>query len=120
MDEYLYDVEEELYGDDEDYAEFRCPECGETICLDEEDFCKDTVVCPSCGHEIFLDECEECDCECSEDDETKDNSRKISSKADARRRPLSVFGENKPDCAFVIIAAVLYALKTALFTIQKS
>ena len=66
MDEDLYDVEEALYDDEcgfEDYCEFDCPECGETICLDEEDFGKDSVICPACGKEIFLDDvCDECDC----------------------------------------------------------
>ena len=77
MDEDLYDVEEMLMDecdcDCDDYAEFDCPECGETICLDEEDFCSETVVCPACGHEIFLDECDcdECDCGCCDEEEDK-------------------------------------------------
>lgn len=66
MDEDLYDVEEEVFADDLDgYAEFACPECGEIICLDEEDFCNDSVKCPACDHEIFLDDCDcDCDCDC--------------------------------------------------------
>ena len=76
MDEDLYDVEEAVFDDDcdfGDYAEFDCPECGETICLEEEDFGKDSVICPCCGKEIFLDdvcgdECCDCDECCSEED----------------------------------------------------
>ena len=80
MDEDLYDVEEMLFDDDEcgcgDFAEFDCPECGETICLEEEDFGKDSVVCPCCGKEIFLDDvCDDecCDCdECCGEDEKEE------------------------------------------------
>lgn len=76
MDEDLYDVEEMLFDDEccGDYAEFDCPECGETICLEEEDFGKDSVICPCCGKEIFLDEvCDDCcDCDDCSDDEANE------------------------------------------------
>ncbi|MBQ6552216.1 MAG: hypothetical protein IJL83_01150, partial [Clostridia bacterium] len=59
-----------LYEDEDfvDYCEFDCPECGETICLDEEDFGKDSIFCPACGKEIFLDDVcgDECECDCDE------------------------------------------------------
>lgn len=76
MDEDIYDIEEDLYGDDEDfdddeYAEFPCPNCGEIICLEEEDFCEDTIKCPSCGYEIDFDDCCDDDCDCCDCEDCK-------------------------------------------------
>lgn len=44
--------------DDEDieYYELDCPQCGETICLDEDFFdVDDDIVCPACGEVIEID-----------------------------------------------------------------
>lgn len=47
---------------DEDFVEVECPECGETICLDDTiDF--DHVTCPSCGAEFS------CVCDCCDDED---------------------------------------------------
>lgn len=84
-DERLCDIEDDLYGDDEDeddddcdccdcdecdecYAEIECPSCGNVIALEEvlaED--ADSIVCPSCNEKIEIeweDDEDECDCGC--------------------------------------------------------
>ncbi|MBQ8588017.1 MAG: hypothetical protein IJ454_01360 [Clostridia bacterium] len=42
--------------DDLEYYELDCPNCGETICLDEDFFDEDDdIVCPNCGETIEID-----------------------------------------------------------------
>ena len=42
--------------DDLEYYELECPNCGETICLDEDFFdTDDEIVCPNCGENIEID-----------------------------------------------------------------
>ena len=42
--------------DDLEYYELDCPNCGETICLDEDFFDgDDDIVCPACGEAIEID-----------------------------------------------------------------
>ncbi len=44
------------FDDDIEYYELDCPNCNETICLDEDFFdTDDDIVCPSCGEHIELD-----------------------------------------------------------------
>ena len=88
IDEDLGELEEEVYGDecdcgcdhdsdDIDYFEIECPNCKETIRIDEDFFDDDEekpLVCPNCKKEIELDfscDCDECgdDCDCGHDDE---------------------------------------------------
>lgn len=78
IDEDLAEVEEFLFGEEEeeedfDCVDFECPNCGEKICLDadlleiDED---DTITCPACGEKIELDldfECDCDDCHCDDD-----------------------------------------------------
>lgn len=75
IDEDLGALEEDFYDedycccdDDDDLYEFECPSCGETICLEDEDFEEDaSLSCPACGTPIELEF--ECDCgECDEEE----------------------------------------------------
>ena len=91
IDEDLGKLEEEVYGDecgcedcgcdDMDFFEIECPNCKETIRIDEDFFDDDEekpIVCPSCKKEIELDfscDCDDCgdgcgdDCGCGHDGE---------------------------------------------------
>lgn len=82
IDDDLSEVEEELFGDEDDYDdedddededdqyyEVECPTCREVIYLDQELADKDEIKCPNCGEKLELDfsECEcddDCDCGC--------------------------------------------------------
>lgn len=83
IDEDLGEVEEIVYDDEDcdcgcddlDCFEIECPNCGETICIDESFFDDDEdmpIVCPHCDKEIELDfscDCDDCgcdDCDCEE------------------------------------------------------
>ena len=68
------EVFDEFYDDDyddDDDNEFsiRCQECGEDICVTDDDLMEGEVVCPNCGTEIEFDfdcndDCDDdCDCE---------------------------------------------------------
>ena len=64
-------VEEELYGDMEnmfsdDVYEIVCPNCQETVVLDEEMLIGGDVICPGCGEKIEI-EIDTCDCGHSHD-----------------------------------------------------
>ena len=68
IDEDLSELEEEVYGqddlDDDGFIELECPNCKETVFIDENVFDEeDEIVCPNCNEPIEL----ECDC-CSDDD----------------------------------------------------
>lgn len=74
IDEDLAKVEEELIdddcdcgcGDDMDYYEIECPNCGEIVCLDEDFLLDDEdLKCPNCGEPIEIDF--DCDCDCDDD-----------------------------------------------------
>ena len=72
LDEDLGDVEDYLFGDDEDecdccdeddccdccdegFLEIECPKCNEVICIDE-DYDEDEIICPACNEKIDIDE----------------------------------------------------------------
>ncbi len=80
VDEDLSDVEELIYEDDEcgcdceDYDdddevyEVVCPNCNDTIYLDEEMLMDGRIDCPNCGTDLEFDfdcecDCEDCDCD---------------------------------------------------------
>ncbi|MBQ7717924.1 MAG: hypothetical protein IJT38_01300 [Clostridia bacterium] len=71
IDEDLADVEDYLFGEDEDdfddflIEDVECPYCGESIAIDSDilDSEDDTITCPACGKEIEL-EFEDCGCDC--------------------------------------------------------
>lgn len=57
------------YDDDDNEFSIRCQECGEDICVTDDDLMEGEVVCPNCGTEIEFDfdcndDCDDdCDCE---------------------------------------------------------
>lgn len=66
IDEDLSYVEQELFGDEHgDFAdemyEIVCPNCQETVHLDEEMLLGGDVICPACGEKIEI-EIDSCDC----------------------------------------------------------
>jgi predicted RNA-binding Zn-ribbon protein involved in translation (DUF1610 family) len=83
IDEDLGNVEEDLYGDedededdeDEELYEVECPNCGDTIYLDEDMIQEEKMECPNCGEllEFDFEGCDECGCGCHdhESDEEK-------------------------------------------------
>lgn len=63
VDEDLAELEDLIYGEDEDdELSVECPNCGELIYLDAETLedCEDSIVCPSCNEKIEI----EYDCDC--------------------------------------------------------
>ena len=73
----LADVEEILFGedeeddawDDEDFFEMDCPNCGEKLVIDETVLEEGAVECPSCGQKFSLETdgcCEDNGCSCCE------------------------------------------------------
>ncbi|MFR1517592.1 MAG: CD1247 N-terminal domain-containing protein [Clostridia bacterium] len=86
IEERLDEAEECLYdecddcccGEDTEFAELECPNCGAEIELDKAviDEDKNILICPNCKEEIqieWIDECDEdcccCDHDCSGDEE---------------------------------------------------
>ena len=71
LDEDLGDVEDYLFGDDDEcdccdddecdcccddgFLEIECPKCGEIICVDE-DYDADEIICPACNEKIDIDD----------------------------------------------------------------
>lgn len=77
IDQDLEQLEDEIYEDDEDdcfdedgYIEVECPNCHETILLDEEMFDdEEEVLCPNCKEKLELEFDNDCDCGCGHDHE---------------------------------------------------
>ncbi|HHY90770.1 MAG TPA: hypothetical protein GX503_03820 [Clostridiales bacterium] len=82
IDEDLSDIEEELFGEDDeddeeyediDFVEVECPHCHEILYLDEDFMCNDDeeneVICPNCREKIVIDE----NC-CNDDDDEHNHS----------------------------------------------
>lgn len=82
----LSDVEDDLYGeeddcdccdcdDDEEYFQVECPNCGETLDIDEDVLDAGVIQCPSCKQRFALDLYDddgcECGCGCDHDDEVE-------------------------------------------------
>ena len=74
IDEDLGGLEEDYYGecdcdcdcdcdDETEFYEMECPNCGETICVDDSGLFDDGIVCPNCNENIELD-FDDCDCDC--------------------------------------------------------
>jgi Zn finger protein HypA/HybF involved in hydrogenase expression len=66
VDEDLAQVEEEVFGEGaDDYSdemyEITCPNCQQTVQLDEEVLLGGDVICPNCGDKIEI-EIDACDC----------------------------------------------------------
>ena len=79
----LSDVEKAVFEDededddcccdeDDDFFEVDCPNCGETLVIDESVLEEGVIQCPSCKQKFALDLSDECDCGCEDDDEDGD------------------------------------------------
>lgn len=59
MDDDLAEVEEELFGEedeDDDFLEIECPHCHEVIYFDQDALAGDTLICPVCNQAILPEE----------------------------------------------------------------
>ena len=82
VDEDLSSLEDIIYEDDEcdgdcdccddEVYEIECPNCHDTIYLDEDMIREDGMECPNCGTPLEFDFDCECDCEECSDEGTKD------------------------------------------------
>lgn len=69
IDEDLNDIEEEIYGEDDDdmededhdLFEVNCPNCDEPVLIDDEMLDSEKIICPNCKEEIEFEF--DCDCE---------------------------------------------------------
>ena len=79
----LSDVEKAVFEDededddcccdeDDDFFEVDCPNCGETLVIDESVLEEGVIQCPSCKQKFALDLSVECGCGCEGDDEDGD------------------------------------------------
>lgn len=77
LDEDLSDLEDDFYGSDDDddcdcdcdedpLYEVTCPQCSDTIYLDEDMLVEGEIACPNCGEKLEFD-LEGCDCDCGDD-----------------------------------------------------
>ena len=65
IDEDLGAVEEDIYEgdfDDEDYYEVDCPNCGDTLMIDESVLEEGVIQCPGCKQKFALDLSDDCCC----------------------------------------------------------
>lgn len=75
VDEDLSGVEDIIYDDcdddcdccDDEVYEVECPNCHDTIYLDEDMLEEEGIDCPNCGTPLEFDFDGDCDCECCED-----------------------------------------------------
>lgn len=68
LESFVYEDYDEDYDEDEDYFEVDCPNCGETVCVDEGILEDGSINCPSCNEVLEFDI--ECGCdECKPDNE---------------------------------------------------
>lgn len=87
VDEDLANLEDDFYGedddcdcgccDDDDVYEVECPNCHDTIYLDEDMLCDGGIECPNCGTDLefdFDDNCECCAHECCDCEDESDNT----------------------------------------------
>lgn len=68
------DCDDDFDFDDDELYEVTCPNCGDTLCLDEDMLDEGSIDCPGCGEtlEFDLDCCcddDDCDCGCGHDHE---------------------------------------------------
>lgn len=77
VDEDLAAIEDDFYGDDDDcdcccdddddLYEITCPNCNDTIYLDEDMIDEGGIKCPNCGTDLEFDFDDDCDCCCGDD-----------------------------------------------------
>ena len=65
------DEDECCCGDDDDFFETECPNCGESLVIDEDVLESGAVQCPNCKEKFSIDLCDDeedgcCDCGCEE------------------------------------------------------
>lgn len=65
----IYETLDECY--DDDFVEITCPNCGETVCFDEDMLdSEEGLICPNCNEEINFGisdcDCDDCDCDCDD------------------------------------------------------
>ena len=60
---YEEDEDDECCCGDEDFFETECPNCGETLVIDEAVLEEGAVQCPSCKEKFAIDLTDECGCE---------------------------------------------------------
>ena len=65
----IYETLDECY--DDDFVEITCPNCGETVCFDEDMLdSEEGLICPNCNEEIDFGisdcDCDDCDCDCDD------------------------------------------------------
>ena len=70
LEAYVYDDDDcdcdcDCCGDEEEFYDIQCPECGEVITIDYEMFEEGSIECPSCGSLLEFD-CD-CDCDCCDE-----------------------------------------------------
>ena len=70
VEKIVYDEDDDeddcCCGDDDDFFEVDCPNCGESLVIDETVLEKGVIQCPSCKQKFALDLSDDC---CDEDDE---------------------------------------------------
>lgn len=81
VDEDLADLEEYVYDDDDcdcdccddecDEYEVECPNCGETITVDEDTVMQGKFECPNCGEVLEFEVEYDDDCDCDDCDDCK-------------------------------------------------
>ena len=54
-------------GEDDDFFEVDCPNCGETLVIDESVLEEGVIQCPSCKQKFALDLSDGCGCGCEDD-----------------------------------------------------
>lgn len=66
-DFYDFDDEDDDDFEDDEFYEVTCPNCGDTICLDEDTLLEGEISCPNCKEQLefdFSDLEHDHDCEC--------------------------------------------------------
>lgn len=71
IDDDLADIENELYEEDDNYVEVECPNCHETVYVDEDIFDDEDgeIVCPNCNETIYVKDLEEQDNDFDDDND---------------------------------------------------
>ena len=67
LETYVYECDDDdCFCDDDDCYEIECPNCGETICVDDGILEDGSIDCPNCGTLLEFDFDDDCGC-CDDD-----------------------------------------------------
>ncbi len=67
LETYVYECDDDdCFCDDDDCYEIECPNCGETICVDDDILEDGSIDCPNCGTLLEFDFDDDCGC-CDDD-----------------------------------------------------